>query len=121
MGSHGAVGARMARFWDILGVLSLLAGSLPAAENPEIFQNQLAPLLQAHCAACHGGAEPQSNLSISSYDSLLKGGKHGPAIVPGSAEQSLLIQYVKGAKQPQMPLGGSLPEGVVDVRAIACT
>ncbi len=119
LGSRLAVVAFMVSFWKVFSGLLVLAGSLTASENPEIFQNQLVPFLQAHCATCHGGSEPQSNLSISSYDALLKGGKHGPAIVPGSAEQSLLIQYVKGAKQPQMPLGGSLPAGVVEQLARA--
>ncbi len=107
------------KYGTVFGVLLLFAASLPAAENSEIFQDRLAPLLQAHCATCHTGAEPQSNLLSSSYDSLLKGGKHGPAIVPGSAEQSLLMQYVNGDKQPRMPLGGALPAGVVEQLARA--
>jgi hypothetical protein len=36
---------------------------------------------------------------------MLKGGKNGPAIVPGSSQKSLLIQHLTGEKKPMMPMG----------------
>ncbi len=36
---------------------------------------------------------------------MLKGGKNGPAIVPGSSQKSLLVQHLTGEKKPVMPMG----------------
>jgi mono/diheme cytochrome c family protein len=91
-------------------LLSACAGALAQTEdNQAIYQSRILPLLTQNCGSCHGGSSPQSDLTVTSYEALLRGGKHGQAIVPGSAQTSLLIQYVKGEKSPQMPLGGSLP------------
>ncbi len=80
-----------------------------AEDNQAIFQTKILPVVAENCAKCHSGSKPQSDLAVTSYDLLLQGGKHGQAIVPGSSQTSLLIQYVKGEKSPQMPLGGTLP------------
>ncbi len=97
-----------------LAVLILLGNSAAAAEeNPAIFQKRLYPLLHTHCASCHGTASPQGSLSILSLEGLLRGGKHGPALTPGSSQKSLLMAYVRGERSPKMPLGGSLPDNVV--------
>ena len=47
------------------------------------------PILEARCVACHGGT---AGLYLDSYDGVLAGGNLGPAIIPGNAEESLLIQ-----------------------------
>ena len=80
-----------------------------AEDNQAIFQRAILPVLTQRCGTCHSGSRPQSDLVVTSYESLLRGGKHGQAIVPGSSQTSLLIQYLKGEKSPQMPLGGTLP------------
>jgi len=90
-----------------------------AADNQAVFQNEILNVLQKACASCHSGSTPQSEFSISSYESLLHGGKHGPAIVPGSAQASLLIQYLRGEKTPQMPLGSLLPSSTIEDLAAA--
>jgi hypothetical protein len=78
-------------------------------DNQAIFQSRILPVLSENCASCHNVPTAQSGLTVTSYEALLRGGKHGQAIVPGSSQASLLIQYIKGEKSPQMPLGGSLP------------
>jgi len=92
----------------------LLSGLVVLAEdNRAVFQMKLSPILQAHCASCHGSTNPQNEFSVSTYEALVRGGKHGHALTPGSARQSLLIAYVRGEKSPKMPLGGSLPDAVI--------
>ena len=51
-------------------------------------------LLQQKCAACHGESNGVSGLKINSRDNLLKGGKRGPAIIPGKSTDSLLFRAV---------------------------
>src|SRR5438874_590315 len=93
-------------------VATLLCASLaPAADsNESIFHDRILPTLQANCASCHGGATPASSLAMADFAGVLAGGKHGPAITPGSAASSLLIQYLRGEKLPKMPMSGSIPD-----------
>jgi hypothetical protein len=98
-----------AKWLGLCGV-AVFGGVLLAQDNSAIFENQIQPLLRENCAKCHDGNSPQSGLSIATYDALLHGGKRGPALTPGSAKNSLLIQYIKGEKTPRMPLGASLPD-----------
>lgn len=98
----------------------LVASTAVASEtNQAISESVIRPILTQYCSSCHGGAAPASEFSVASYDALLKGGKHGPAIIPGSAAKSFLIQYVRGEKTPRMPLGGSLPQAAADEIAAA--
>ena len=57
---------------------------------------------------CHGLASPMANLDLRTRAGALKGGQHGPAIVPGDSAASHLYRHVAGKEQPRMPLGGRL-------------
>ena len=81
----------MAKFWVVL-FLPWVSWELAAADNQAIFREKIAPILQSHCASCHSETNPQNNLSVASFEDLLQGGKTGPAVVPGSARKSLLMQ-----------------------------
>jgi len=98
---------------------ALTVGALMAQTNPEIFEQRIRPVLQKNCAACHSGATPSSGLNIGTLDSLLAGGKRGPAIVPGDPKQSLLLQFVRGERTPKMPMGGALSSDVIDALGAA--
>ncbi|MBL8215801.1 MAG: PSD1 domain-containing protein [Bryobacterales bacterium] len=62
-------------------------------------------LLTQKCAKCHGAGALLSDLDVTTRAGLLKGGKHGPAIVPGDSAKSRLYQLVSEGK---MPPGGRL-------------
>ena len=47
---------------------------------------------------------------MASLNSLLTGGKHGPALEPGDSKHSLIMQYVSGERTPKMPVGGAFAE-----------
>src|SRR4051812_27334985 len=96
----------------IFFLVSAVAFGQPAGASPNdaLFNEKLAPVLQANCGQCHGAASPGGGLSMASFSSVLSGGKHGPAIEPGNSKQSLLMQHVRGERTPKMPMGGSLPE-----------
>ncbi|MDQ6707199.1 MAG: DUF1549 domain-containing protein, partial [Acidobacteriota bacterium] len=83
------------------------------ASNPEIFANRIQPLLAEKCASCHTVSNPAGGLSVAGLDTVLTGGKHGPAVIPGDAAHSPLIQYLRGEKTPKMPMGGSLAESKI--------
>ncbi len=71
----------------------LSAGPLAAGAGNDWFETQVRPILAKQCYACHTQTE-MGGLRVDSRERLLKGGKTGPAIQPGNAAASLLIQAV---------------------------
>jgi len=69
------------------------------------FTRQVRPLLEQRCGACHSPDSRTSGLDATTSASLLKGGKRGPAIVPGKPAESAVLQYVRGTREPRMPKG----------------
>lgn len=59
-----------------------------------------------HCTVCHGGTEPRAGLNLETRASLIKGGKDGPAVIPGQPGKSELILRLKGLSEPRMPYTG---------------
>ncbi|MEM9588116.1 MAG: c-type cytochrome domain-containing protein [Planctomycetota bacterium] len=75
------------------------------------FARQIAPLLVDACKGCHIDAmRTQGGLSMDTFARLLRGGDNGPIVVPGKADESLLVQKLEGTADGQrMPLGGRPP------------
>jgi len=90
----------MSKVWLVLVALPLMA------EEPVSFQKQIRPILARQCAACHQPASKQSELLVTTYDGLLKGGRKGAAFVAGKPDESVVIGYLTGKTSPQMPFGG---------------
>ncbi len=55
------------------------------------FAGEIAPLIQAECVNCHGGANPRANLDLSTFAGWKRGGRSGPLLVPGNPARSLLL------------------------------
>ncbi|HMB79081.1 MAG TPA: DUF1549 domain-containing protein, partial [Vicinamibacterales bacterium] len=91
--------------------------SAPASsrpDSPEYFETSVRPVLAANCYDCHAD-ERMGGLRLDSRDGLLKGGKSGPAIVPGDPEKSLMIQAVRQTRDTlKMPKGGRLKPAEID-------
>ena len=74
-------------------------------------------VLAERCLKCHNASPRMSGLSLASAADARKGGLHGPAIVPGKPEQSLLLGMISGDK-PKMPMGDAplSPAQVAEIR-----
>jgi hypothetical protein len=75
----------------------------PAAVS---FRKNIAPILKTYCLPCH--TEDQMNpseLYLDSYEGLMKGGKHGTPLVPGSPDSSLIMLKLG----PKPPFGDPMP------------
>src|SRR5260221_8859975 len=70
-------------------------------------------ILENRCLNCHGQAQT-SGLDLRQIDTIAKGGKRGPAIVPGHADQSLLYKAVARSGDLQMPPGKPLPAAEIE-------
>jgi Planctomycete cytochrome C len=74
------------------------------------YSRDVRPILDKHCLECHvPGQKGQeaSGFDLTSYDTLMKGGKFGPLIKPGDAFTSALNMLVEGRvdKSIRMPHG----------------
>src|ERR1700704_1118 len=72
--------------------------AVPAAGSPEDFETVVRPVLASNCYDCHAD-ERMGGLRLDSRDRLLKGGKSGPAIVPGDPENSLMVQAIRQTRE----------------------
>ena len=69
----------------------------------KLFERDISGLLKEHCLRCHGGEKVKGDFELATREELLRGGSHGPAIVPFDAEASHLIELISHAKEPMMP------------------
>ena len=75
------------------------------------FKDDVAPLIQIRCLACHqpGGAGYEtSGLDMRTYEGLMKGTKFGPMVVPGNVIESNLLTMIDGRADIHMPLDKKL-------------
>lgn len=79
-----------------------------AAEHPATYSEDIEPIIKVRCLECHqpgGTGYEKSGLDLRTYESLMKGTKHGPIVVRGDAFSSNLSVLVEGraAKALRMP------------------
>jgi WD40 repeat protein len=71
--------------------------------RPVSFEDDILPILDSKCIACHNVAISESRLNLEDVPNMLKGGKHGPALIPKDPDKSLLYLVAARAAQPVMP------------------
>jgi hypothetical protein len=109
-----------------LALLLILAGCRDAGTEPAgngsagsgtvSFGRDVMPVFtSAGCTGCHGS---EGGLSVGSVASLLAGGEHGPAVIPGKADRSILVRKLLtpppfGSRMP--PGGAQLPVASITI------
>src|SRR5436305_11011353 len=98
--------------------LILAFGSLAAAAEPgnpvDYFEQHVRPLLATKCYGCHTDTK-SGGLQLDTREHMLAGGNSGPAIKPGDAEASLLMQAIRQTHaRLKMPPGGKLPDQEIE-------
>ncbi len=81
-------------------------------ENQLVYADIVAPILERRCVQCHKDGKAKGKLRMDTYEMLVKGGKDGPAIEPGSAAKSHIIARIDlpDDDEDHMP-----PEGKPDI------
>lgn len=103
----------------LCGLVLSAPPAVPAAPSPadiEFFEKKVRPVLFNQCFRCHSveSKKQKGGLLLDSRVALLKGGDTGPALVPGDADKSLLIQAVRYHQEHlQMPPSRKLPASEV--------
>ncbi len=108
---HETLGFRALFFaWVIVATPSLAHG-----QADDLFEKQVRPILANNCYPCHGPAagEGQAGLRLDSSAGMLRGGRSGPAVVPGEPNRSLFILAVNHDTLVQMPPKKKLPRAEI--------
>ncbi len=85
-----------------VSAVTALHGAEPTPE--ERFQWNVWPMLEHSCFRCHGAEKQKGDLRLDSREATLKGGKDGPALVPGKPAESLMVKLVRHAEEDrEMP------------------
>ena len=103
----------------LLALVAVVAQPARAQELPsddlEHFESKIRPVLAERCYQCHG-ANPeriQAGLALVDAAGLRAGGDSGAVVVPGSPDESLLIDVIRYDGPIKMPPDGRLPAAVV--------
>src|SRR3990170_3519126 len=64
------------------------------ADSAIVFRDVIQPILNEKCLNCHNANRAKSDLILTDYQSIMKGGETRDAIVAGKAEKSLLYKYI---------------------------
>jgi len=74
------------------------------AESANVTERDILPIIQAGCLVCHGKHKQEAGLDLRTRESMLKGGKSGPAIVLGKPEESLIVKRLESREMPPLKL-----------------
>jgi hypothetical protein len=77
--------------------------SLSQAPAAVTFERQILPILQLRCVKCHGDGKLEGGLDLRRRAAVLSGGESGPAVIPGKASESLLLEKLRGGEMPPKP------------------
>lgn len=102
----------MSTIRTLAGATLALALAVPAVakEAPVSFSEDVQPILQVRCVACHQTGQEgfeKSGFDLTTYEGVMKGTKHGAMITPGDPVTSNLMVLIDGKadKSLQMPHG----------------
>jgi hypothetical protein len=90
----------------VFAAVFVFCGAVKAAgDKPVSYYHDVRPILVSDCNACHKPEKNKGELDMTAFAALMKGGKHGPAIVAGDPGKSKLVEMVSG-DDPDMPKDG---------------
>ncbi len=105
-------------FFALVGMFTYLSaqgmgGDAPAeAKGPVSFSKDILPILQQRCVKCHGDNDPKGELSLTSFEGIMKGYEKGAIIKPADLASSLMLTDVLKLKMPPKKAPKLTPEQI---------
>jgi cytochrome c553 len=84
--------------------------AVPNEAGVALFEKEIRPVLVSRCIVCHGPQQAQAGLRLDSRSSMLRGGRRGPAVIPGRPAESRLVAVVEQRGDLRMPPSGKLSD-----------
>lgn len=89
--------------WAPLHAAEAIKPEDPKLGRPVDFYQDVFPILQSKCLACHSAVVKESDLILESAATILKGGASGESVIPGKPEESYLYRVAARIDDPVMP------------------
>ena len=71
------------------------------------FSKDIFPIIKTTCLPCHKEEDMgPSELYFDSYESMMKGGKHGSPVIAGKGDSSIIVKKLR----PNPPFGDQMPD-----------
>src|SRR5579863_8627785 len=86
------------RTW--IELMAVTSGTVATASSEAVTEHDVIPIMYLRCTVCHGLRRQEGGLDLRTRASTLKGGKSGPAIVPGHPDQSLVLKRIQSGEMP---------------------
>jgi hypothetical protein len=67
-------------------------------------------LLAKYCTECHNDTKTKAGYNLDGYATLLKGGRKGAAVVPGSPDRSMVVKTLTGGAKRMPPAKSPQPK-----------
>jgi uncharacterized membrane protein len=85
--------------------------TLTTVSAADPFADVVGPMFQERCGSCHNDDKQESDLNLSNYDAVMRGGENGKVIAPGDTEQSELLRRITldPSDDEFMPAEGKTP------------
>jgi hypothetical protein len=99
--------------WLAICLLPITKPSL-GDDGLQYFETHIRPVLVEHCYECHSADanKSQGELLLDSRQAMRAGGASGPAVVPGDASNSLILDALRH-ESFEMPPSGKLDDAVI--------
>ena len=85
----------------------------PKGNETVSFASDIAPILVENCQRCHMVNNPRGRFSMANFNGLLQGGDTGPALKPGDAKSSHLVQRLRGDGVDVMPPNKKIDDDLI--------
>ena len=74
---------------------------MESTDTEDSFEQNILPILTTRCAlaGCHVADGPHG-LDFRTYASFIAGGEHGPAFIPGNAQESVVVEQIVSGRMP---------------------
>ena len=91
------------------------AEELSGAAETLVFENDVRPILKAHCFQCHGeGGKREGDLDVRLRRFLIEGGESGAVLVPGEPDDSYFLERIRNGEMPP----GDTKLSAADIRVL---
>ncbi|MBM3876807.1 MAG: hypothetical protein FJ386_08835 [Verrucomicrobia bacterium] len=76
----------------------MTAGGVGLAAPPPTLPDfsEVAAIFKKHCLDCHAAQDPEKNLVLETFDTLMRGGDSGKPVIARHASDSLLVKSIEG-------------------------
>ena len=80
----------------------------PKAAALVSYTRDIKPIFVNNCFDCHSADDHKGDLDMTVTANLFKKGKKaGSPVVPGKPDESAIVEYIRGLREPQMPKGNA--------------